>query len=54
MKQTPTPHMKPYVGGIADQYFAYIEYICNRLGFKLMIDDLKIPSRKKVNFYFHG
>ncbi|KAL3086439.1 hypothetical protein niasHT_033089 [Heterodera trifolii] len=33
--------------GIAEQHFAYIEHICHQLGFKVEIDQLKIPSRKR-------
>uniref|UniRef100_A0A914I843 tRNA (uracil-O(2)-)-methyltransferase n=1 Tax=Globodera rostochiensis TaxID=31243 RepID=A0A914I843_GLORO len=33
--------------GIADQHFAYIEHICLQLGFRVEVDQLKIPSRKR-------
>nr|CAD2198266.1 unnamed protein product [Meloidogyne enterolobii] len=52
-KATPSAQQKKdgiIIGGLQDQFYKYLENIIIRLGFNLMKDQLRIPSRKNKCF----
>uniref|UniRef100_A0A1I8B5R7 tRNA (uracil-O(2)-)-methyltransferase n=1 Tax=Meloidogyne hapla TaxID=6305 RepID=A0A1I8B5R7_MELHA len=51
-KITPSAQQKKdgIIGGLQDQFYNYLEKIIIRLGFKLIKDQLRIPSRKNKCF----
>uniref|UniRef100_A0A914KUW4 tRNA (uracil-O(2)-)-methyltransferase n=1 Tax=Meloidogyne incognita TaxID=6306 RepID=A0A914KUW4_MELIC len=52
-KSTPSAQQKKdgiIIGGLQDQFYKYLENIIVRLGFNLMKDQLRIPSRKNKCF----